>query len=315
VDQINFLLPPGVTGRCFLPFLVRAGLNESGVYTVATGGGLCPIEFALAPSALEALDRGSTIQVTVLNILSEPARDRRIERAEAWAGEYDAAYLSVLANYDWDRSPAPVTCSRAGYSYDRWSAPLGIELPAELYGLRRAPNAIQVSITGPGGCAWAFSPSADGTYRADRPAGCPAGNYSIRDPQSIASASGRIPWGPAVPPMPSIQMDLADAGAMVAWRDAPGARLTVEVSSSFTLPGNIFNGQTERRELSCRLSGYSGSGVIPPADLQWALGLPSGRSAASRLALTSQIGGSWSSANHALLIRTTEIVESALPLP
>ncbi|HWQ52524.1 MAG TPA: hypothetical protein VN442_02490 [Bryobacteraceae bacterium] len=313
VDQINFIVPKGVTSRCFLPFNVRLGDAESAVYTVSSGAAPpCATELAITPQGLEELDRGGTVRVAALSVTAGDAGS--LESAAAWVGEYDAAYLSVLANYDIQPAVGSVTCGRREYSFDRSTNPLPGRaepaLPPEIYGLRRVPGALEVSVTGPGNCNWTFSISEDGVLRAVAPFACPAQNYAMRDPSGIPSAVGVLPLPPPPQIYPSAEMNRQDG--TVAWDSTAGARVTVDLSSRFTLPGNIFNGLTNVRELSCRLSGDLGGGRIAPSDIAWGLGLPSAQSARFRASYTGGVGGSWASPLGAQIVRATRVVEGPL---
>ena len=304
-DQINVFLPAGVSGNCFVPFTVTAGGVQSSVYTVSTGGGGgCSMLFALGREGLAALDSGGVVRITGMTIQDSAA--------EAWTGEYDAAYLSLLATYDLQPFAVPLSCTRRGYGYSRFHMPVRTILPAELYGLRRVPDPLTVAVTGPGECGWPFVRGDDGVYRATAPPGCPARDYAIRNPASNSMASGNVPSDLPLPAFPQVAFD--PAAGTVAWSANFSGRLTLELASSFTLPGNIFNGQTEVRELSCRLSGNSGAVRLEPADLMWALGLVTTRSAAFHQWTGGLTGGSWGGPSEALHIRILREQEQPVAL-
>lgn len=305
VDQINLFLPEGVFRSCFVPFAIHAGGETSPVYTIATGeqaGVPCPAPFALGEEGLAALDAGGLVRITAMTV-QETA-------AEAWVGEYDAAYLAQLATHDSQPFAAPLVCTRHGYSYDRFHRPPPRLVPETLYGLRRLPDALEVSVTGPGDCGWTFLRSEDGVYRASAPAGCPPLHYSIAKPGTGTRASGNVP---DIPPSPFPPVAFDPAGAAT-WSENFSGRLTLDLSSSFTLPGSIFNGLTEVHELTCRLSGSSGTGRIPAAGLSWALGLPSQRAAVLRQWSGGLSGGSWGGPSEALFIRLLRLQERAIDL-
>lgn len=297
VDQINVFLPSGVLSDCFVPFAVLAGGPVS-VYTLSTNafGVDCPMLFALGREGLAELDAGRTVRITAMTV-QPPA-------AEAWVGIYDAAHLSQLATYDRQPYGAAVACSGRGYSYDRYNKPLVPPDPVELYGLERAPEPIEMSVTGPGGCGWTFTRSADGVYRAIAPPGCPPATYSIRNPATTSTAAGNVGFELPLPPFPEVSFEAATG--RVAWNGNFSGRLTLTLSSWFTLPGSIFNGQTSVRELTCRLSGHSGEDRIDPSSVAYALGLPSGRSAEFRQWSGGLRGGSWDGPAEALLVRLVQ---------
>jgi hypothetical protein len=301
VDQINVFLPSGLTNSCFLPFVVHAGAQQSSVYTLSTAsvrGSECSMPLALGREGLEALDRGDVVRITALTI--QPLS------AEAWVGEYDAAHLSQLATYDTQPWGTIVECRSRGYRYNRWQPAVRTLVPVELYGMRRVPSLIIASVTGPGNCAWSFTLVPDGVYRAEAPPGCPAERYSIRHPADVQRADGNVPFDLPMPPFPEVTFDRA-TGA-VSWRENFSGRLTLDLSSSFSLGGNIFSGETFVHEMACRLSGTSGSGRINEGDLRWALGLPTTQAVAVRQWYGSLITGSWGSPHDALLIRMFRVV-------
>jgi uncharacterized protein (TIGR03437 family) len=305
VDQIGLILPQGVANNCFVPFTVDAGRARSSVYTmsIAGTGGQCSIPFALGREGLETLDDGGSVRITGMTVHEHVA--------EAWAGEYDAAHLSQLATYDLQPFGADVSCSRRAYGYARFDSPLLTLLPAEAYGLRRVPEAVEPSVSGPGGCAWNFTLASDGVYRAAAPPECPPRNYMLRKPGTVFLSAGNVPFDVPLPPMPPVTFDRV-TGA-VSWQENFSSRLTLEISSSFTLPGNIFSGQTSVRELSCRLSGNYGAGQLSEADLAWALGLPSNHSIAYRQWNGGLIGGSWGGPDEALFVRILRVQEQSVP--
>jgi hypothetical protein len=303
VSQINLFVPRGLTSRCFLPFLVQTPEGDSPVYTLSTNAQRsdCPMEVPLGPEAHAALDRGDTVRVTVIAV--QP------QYAEAWTGEYDRAHLSVLADQKMWGGAAPVTCSRRIYGYTRFQPPR----LSEIYGIRRVPRQFALALQGPGGCAWTLATGEDGVYRASAPNGCPPQTYSIVSGNS--SATGSIPLAGPAPEQPSITLEPRADGIEVQWHNPAGVGLTLEFSSSFTLPGNIFSGQTDVRELSCQLSGYSGTGLLRASEIEWALALLDRKPPVIRLSLTSIQGGSWSRPTDGQLLRTTRVFEWPLTLP
>jgi uncharacterized protein (TIGR03437 family) len=306
VDQINVFLPEGAPSNCLVPFAIDAGGERSAVYSISTGTGQgtpCAMLFALGREGLAELDAGGMVRITALTV-QETA-------AEAWIGEYDAAHLSLLATYDLQPFAAAFVCARRSYEYDRFSPPPRM-LPVELYGALQPLDALVVSVTGPDDCGWPFIRSADGVYRASAPPGCPPRRYTLAKPGSTNSSAGNVPFDIPLSPLPPVTVDRA--AGVVSWAENFSGRLTLELASSFTLPGNIFNGRTDVRELSCRLSGHSGTGRIGASDWSWALGLPSSRRAVLRQWLGGLMGGSWDGPREALFVRMLRVREETIDL-
>jgi hypothetical protein len=158
-----------------------------------------------------------------------------------------------------------------------------------------------VAVTGPGGCRWQFSRGEDGVHRSQAAADCPARAFDISLGARGARFAGRLMFENPAPPDPQVAFN-AEA-AWIEWIGNNGL-IAAAFSSEFSLPGSIFSGETSVRELSCRVSGFSGEAVIPADDLAWAHGLPERRPAVFRHEWAASVSsGSWGSPTEAVYVR------------
>jgi len=298
VDQINVAIP-SPDNYCFVPVSVEVAGQPGTVYTIAASSapGPCPGIFAFGQQALGLLDAGGTVKIVGITI-QDP-------NAEFWAANYDAAHLSLLANYDGEPQGTPVACTTSRYSYSRLGAPPVRLLPSEVYGSIVPLDGVSVSVTGT--CPVTFVEGADGIYRASSASGCTPQAYSVHA-QDWGSGGLIIP-----PPAPAlVQASFDPVNGTVSWSGNSSSRFTLELSSSFTLPGNIFNGLTDVTQASCRLSGQDGGGEID-APINLSPG-PAQRSVVFRLESATISSGSGDPLQAAVM-RVVRTAETAVSLP
>jgi uncharacterized protein (TIGR03437 family) len=90
LNQINFLLPPGVTLGCYVPLKVRVGAVSSNPVTIATAEapGSCAHPYGLSLDELKALDQGGRVLVNTVRYTSltavQPADPLAVETR--WEG-------------------------------------------------------------------------------------------------------------------------------------------------------------------------------------------------------------------------------------
>ena len=253
VDQINFILPPGMAPRCFVPLQVQTGNAWSTLVTLAvsTSGTICDSDLALTTPMLALLDAGSRLRGVLLYFNSSTASPSGVvtQTAQTWMGDYDASDLSLLVN------PAPARalplCTRSDQPVDGI-----IVMPGP------TPN-----FTGMSGCEW-----------QNGLPGCIATGFSFGP--ELSGLSSTLP-----PPLPA-----SEIGGLAAQYDGPqlraswsvggGAddRLSLAASSSYTTP-SLFGAdppKTYTNTLSCEVAPGTMAFAFPAADAAWALeyGLP-----------------------------------------
>jgi uncharacterized protein (TIGR03437 family) len=271
VDQINFSLPEGLSAGCFVRLVATAEEIDTGTMTLALAAddNACVSGFGLSPAALAALDNGEVIRAAVVSYEADTARANP-QSVEAWVAEYDAASVAMLAL----SLSQPAGCEQRSESRDR----VGEPPLAPLYGLRRVETMpLLVRVSGDA-CAW---PAASGTgVVSTTPArACQASSVDLRISPSGAdpvSATAGLP-APRALTVRSFAANLTAQPPIAAW-DLAGTtesdRATLAIGSSFTLPGNIFGGATQIRELRCRVAPGASPFTFPRAAAAWALGLP-----------------------------------------
>jgi uncharacterized protein (TIGR03437 family) len=272
VDQINFPLPDSAAEGCFTPLLVEVGGVGAAQLTLATAaeGDVCASEFGLPASALVTLDEGKTLRVAVVNYESDPGGQER-QAIEAWAGEYDAAHLSLFAIL---RKPPeenePGWCDRRAYTRSRSQS------ADALYGLRVLRNVpLALRITGED-CAWAPI-SGTGILQTRPNAACAATGVSL----TVGSGQNGVALQAALPEVNDTGIQqfsaaLSGPSLRAVWELAGEAEdmvATVTAGSTFTLPGNIFSGATNVRELTCLVPATAGEFVFTREQTEWARGL------------------------------------------
>jgi len=276
LDQINFFLPASLPERCYVPLVVQTGQTRSTMVTLAAAsqGGTCRSEFGLSREALGQLENGGRIRIAVLSFQSETAAETR-QSAEAWLSDYDASYLSGLATYDLP-PVADGICSKREYSYTRNSPPPTPRPGPYGVPLRRVfdfPRAIRIQSSP--GCAWSMDQGSDGVYRGTpQVSPCLASSYSFEGLWG-ARLTGTFPQ--PRPAIASFRVDRTGPLPRASWMinsRLPGDTVKVTAGSRFELSGNIFNGATRVRELSCGAAAEGSQLLLPGPDYEWALSLP-----------------------------------------
>ena len=258
VDQINFALPPGVAPRCFVPIQVVTGGAASQIDTVAVSSGpdLCTSEFGLSSAALARLDAGGTVQAAVLNLVSTTAQwsGNVSQTAEAWAGQYDSAYLALLAL---GAHGAPVKggaiCSQgppALFSSGGLNTSTGVPSP----------------VVGQPGCSWQFSPL--GSILLGQGA-CLASFFTFAGPPFSAGGAFPAPKGATSIASFSAQQSVRQITATWTASAAPGD-LVYLTFGSFYDSISLFGSQQYSAEVSCLASPTDTPFALAPYDVAYA---------------------------------------------
>jgi hypothetical protein len=277
VDQINFYLPEEAADGCFAPLLVEMAGVSAALLTLSAGADrdICASEFQLPPAALATLDEGKTLRVAIVNYESYPGQAER-QGVQAWAGEYDAAHLSLLATararY---KGSEAAWCERRAYTRSR-SQPPAEEDP--IYGLRVLENVqLGLRVTGDE-CAWGDASGAR-IIKAPSNRVCVATGVELT---AAAPGEDRVVASAGLPELrPAVVRNFATAISNQSLRatwDMAGEgqedyRATVTIGSTFTLPGNIFSGATTVREVSCRVPAGVRQFAFTAEQTAWARGL------------------------------------------
>lgn len=247
VDQISFVLPPGVPNRCLMPVVVQTPGGVSPAVTVAIAPtGACTPELGLSRALLSRLEEGKTIRGAVLQFLSETHGETTEQSLAAWRGEYDAVTLSLLSD-----PVGPRSCRDTSYTISMPRFNSEANAPEIAHLAEKGVGTVDppwVRVEGTVGtnqsCSWRMDSLRSGVVWS-KGAACRAASFLFQAPIVPAARfgmSGALPAPRSSPPH-DFRVNVNGSNATATWKTfslSPGDRTLVTARSSRFLGSGTF---------------------------------------------------------------------------
>lgn len=254
VDQINFIVPEGLQQGCYVPVAVETKWSLGKEVTMAVASGdICVSEFGLSREALSRLDAGGSVTGAILILNSVATATKVQQRARAWLGRYDAAYLSLLVH------------SRAADHRCKFRQAHSMTLPADpadAYQLGSILGVTQINteIRGADGCVWAPASRQQQVYHLIGSETCPAATFSFSGsaPGPLTfSVAGTIPAPRSTDAIASFTWDRHHQASWTINTLAPGDAVLLLAHSHHKDPPAFYTTCENSCEVSPSLSSLS----------------------------------------------------------